>query len=160
MKSLEDEDRDPLLRLMADGRIKKTYMVPDLTGRKEEDAFFRRMRDLSSSDERFVFGIYLDGRLIGFLNDCGSDGTEIELGCFISPEHWNRGYASEALRAAIDELFRMGYEHVTAGCFEENKASRRVMEKCGMRPLPGETNISYRGSVHRCLYCAIGRDTL
>ncbi len=157
MKSLEECDRENLLRMAADERVKKTYMMPDFADQAEADAFFDRLRTLSASEERFVYGIYLNGRLIGFLNDCGIEGKAVELGYFVDPEYWNRGYATEALTAAIKELFRMGYEYVTAGYFAENPASRRVMEKCGMQPLALETAIEYRGVPHRCLYCGIAR---
>ena len=157
LKALEDADRDTLIRMASDPRVKETYMLPDLESREQEDAFFGRLKALSEDKDHFVFGIYLDRELIGFLNDCETGGGSIEMGYFISPERWGRGYASEALGAAVEELFRMGYERVTAGYFEENEASRRVMEKCGMRSLDEETEIKYRGVSHRCLYYGIGR---
>lgn len=152
LKALEEKDQAALLRMAEDGQIKKTYMMPDFQDQAQKDAFFARLRALSALETRFVYGIYRDGALIGFLNDCEMDGKHAELGYFVSPDCWNRGYASEALRAAIDALFQMGYESVTAGYFEENPASRRVMEKCGMRPLQKESVINYRGRDHRCLY--------
>ena len=158
MKNLEEEDKVALLRMATDERLKRTYMFPDFADQAQAEAFYKRLRSLCASDAYFIYGIYLQGRLIGMLNNCKIDGTSIELGYFISAEHWNRGYASEALRAAIDELFRMGYETVTAGYFEENPASGRVMEKCGMRPLPEESVIDYRGVSHRCLYRGIRRE--
>ena len=91
------------------------------------------------------------------LNDCGMDGESAELGYFIDPEHWNHGYASEALKAAVDELFLRGYRRVRAGYFEENGASCRVMEKCGMKPIEHEEIISYRGTDHKCLFREIER---
>ena len=157
LKSLEDTDKTDLLRMSTDERVKKTYMMPDFTDQAQADAFFGRLKALSASDKRFVYGIYLKGTLIGFLNDCGEDGKAIELGYFIDPEHWNQGYATEALQAAIGELFRRDYQYVTAGYFAENPASRRVMEKCGMKPLDRESAVEYRGVTHRCLYCGIAR---
>ncbi len=157
LKRLRDADRDAFIRMASDPRVKMTYMLPDLEGREQEDAFFGRLQAMSEDGGRFVYGIYLEGELIGFLNECETEGDSVEVGYFISPEHWGLGYAPEALKAAVEELFRMGYERVTAGYFEENPASRRVMEKCGMRPLPEETDITYRGAVHRCRYYGIER---
>ena len=155
LKALADGDRGPFLRLCGDAQIKKTYMLPDFDSAAQADAFFDRIRALSMSKERFVYGIYLGETVIGMLNDCGISGKKIELGYFIAPEHWNRGYASEALGAAVDELFSMGFETVVAGYFAENPASRRVMEKCGMRPLAEESVIAYRGKDHVCYFCGI-----
>ncbi len=157
LKALEERDRQPFLRMAADARVTKTYMMPDLADADRAYAFFSRMRALSLSDARFVYGIFLDNALIGFLNDCGLDDAQTELGYFIAPECWNRGYATEALRAAVGELFRMGCAFVTAGYFEDNTASCRVMEKCGMLPLERESRVDYRGTSHRCLYCGVRR---
>ena len=157
LKDLGGTDRDAFIRMASDPRVKETYMLPDLEGREQEDAFFGRLQAMSEDGERFVYGIYLDKELIGFLNECGAEGGSVEVGYFISPEHWGRGYATEALRAAVEELFRMGYGRVTAGYFEGNEASRRVMVKCGMRPLPDVSETEYRGTVHRCLYYGIER---
>ena len=51
----------------------------------------------------------------------------------IAPAHQGKGFATEAVEACIEELFRMGFAHIRAGFFEGNVASCRVMEKCGMR---------------------------
>lgn len=75
----------------------------------------------------------------------------------IHPAVQNRGYATEMLSAVIRELFRMGYSVVRACVFDDNAASRRVMEKCGMI-LTGRTDeIEYRGKIRHCLYCEIGK---
>ncbi len=157
LRPLGECDREAMIRMLTDARIRRTYMIPDFADRAALDGYFDRLRTLSLSDGRFILGICLDGSLIGFLNDCGMNGKQAELGYFIDPAHWGRGYAAEALRAAIAELFRMGYGTVTAGYFEENPASRRVMEKCGMQPIAREETIDYRGVRHRCLYCEIRR---
>ena len=156
LRPFAEEDRDAFLHMAADDGIKKTYMLPDLADGEQADAFFERIRALSES-ERFVYGIYRDGRLVGMLNECGGADGEVEIGYFIASEDWNRGYATEAFGAAIRELFRMGYDAVKAGYFEENPASRRVMEKCGLQPVDEESTIPYRGRDHRCLFRVIRR---
>ena len=56
----------------------------------------------------------------------------------------------------IKELLKMGFRKVKAGYFEENEASRRVMEKCGMKQLSYTDEIEYRGITHKCLYYEAG----
>ena len=97
-------------------------------------------------------GIYLDGRLIGLINDTKIDGKSIEMGYALHPEHHSRGYMSEAFSAMIDYLFSRGFDEVTAGAFEGNAASIRVMQKCGMVRLEKTDEIDYRGITHRCIY--------
>ena len=160
LKALEDDDREALLRMAADARVNRTYMIPDFADAPQADAFFRRLQAFSRLAERFLYGIFLNGRLIGIVNECGRDGNTVEIGYFTDPAYWNRGYATEAVHAAIGELFRIGWGTVRAGYFEENTASRRVMEKCGMIPIPEETEIPWRGVSHRCLFCEIRNQKL
>ena len=51
----------------------------------------------------------------------------------INVEHWNKGYATEAIRAVIRFGFdRLKLHRIEAGCAVENLASIRVLEKAGM----------------------------
>ncbi|MFH1010676.1 MAG: GNAT family N-acetyltransferase [bacterium] len=60
-------------------------------------------------------------------------GPDIELGYKIRRDCWNRGYATESVRACLDYSFReLKFDRIVAVVFPENMASRRVLEKCGM----------------------------
>ena len=48
LKAMEDCDRESLLRIVEDDRVKKTYMLPDFEDQSRADAFFCRLRDLSA----------------------------------------------------------------------------------------------------------------
>ena len=80
----------------------------------------------------------------------------IEIGYVIHLDYQGKGYATEAVHAMIEELLKMGFRKVKAGYFEENVASRRVMEKCGMKQLSYTDEIEYRGIVHKCFYYEAG----
>ena len=61
-------------------------------------------------------------------------GSEGLLGYLLDPAHHGNGYATEMVGAALDLAFgALGLHRVTAGCFADNVASWRVMEKAGMR---------------------------
>ncbi|GAA3659121.1 GNAT family N-acetyltransferase [Microbacterium marinilacus] len=61
-------------------------------------------------------------------------GVQAELGWTLDPAHQGRGYATEAVRAAIGMCFeQLGLRRVHAGCFAANEPSWRVMERLGMR---------------------------
>ena len=156
LRPLEERDREKFIRMAKDERVNSTYMIPKLESSALENAFFEHMRDFTENESRFVYAIALkSGEVIGFINDCELDGTRAEIGYFIGAEHWNRGYATEALSASIAALFEMGYTHLKAGHFEENAASRRVMEKCGMKRIDHEEELEYKGRMHHCLFMAI-----
>ena len=57
-----------------------------------------------------------------------------ELGYSFSREYWNHGYATQALQAVIDAVFRsLPVNRLEAQHDVRNPASGRVMEKCGLR---------------------------
>lgn len=57
----------------------------------------------------------------------------------VAREHWGRGYAPEAAREAMRYGFEQaGLEEIVSYSVEGNRASRRVMEKLGMRRNPEE----------------------
>jgi broad specificity phosphatase PhoE/RimJ/RimL family protein N-acetyltransferase len=98
--------------------------------REHEDP--RRGRNLAVVDRG-------TGRVIGWVGFGESSrfpaGTgEHGLGYMLARADWGRGYAPEAVRAVIDYCVReLGARRVSAWCWEENRASARVMEKAGMR---------------------------
>ncbi|MFC7625015.1 GNAT family N-acetyltransferase [Microlunatus sp. GCM10028923] len=61
-------------------------------------------------------------------------GLEAELGWMFHPGHGGRGYATEAVRAVVGLCFdALRLRRVHAGCFADNTASWRLMERLGMR---------------------------
>jgi RimJ/RimL family protein N-acetyltransferase len=61
-------------------------------------------------------------------------GLEAELGWMFDPAHGGQGFATEAIGAAIGLCFdSLRLRRVQAGCFADNTASWRLMERLGMR---------------------------
>lgn len=155
IKALESEDQETMVELLTDEIIKETYMIPDFKSREEVTKLFARMKELSLCTTRYVRGIYLCNTLIGIINDVGIEEGKIEVGYALNPQYHNQGYGTEMLKAVIAELFEKGYEEVLAGAFEDNIASRRIMEKAGMTLIDLREEIEYRGKVHQCVYYSI-----
>lgn len=155
LHDLTPSDLENTIAILCSDQVKLTYMLPDFPTREAAAKLFVRLHILSHSAEHFVLGIYLGETLIGFLNDTEINGGCIEIGYALHPDYWNRGYATEALTAVIEELFRLGFTTVRAGFFEENPASGRVMKKSGMHRIERTDTIDYRGKTHRCIYYEI-----
>jgi len=155
LKPYEEGDEEAMIVLLMDETIRRTFMIPDLKTAEARHAMFLKLFEWSRSDDHFERGIYLDGRLIGFINDVTMSRETIELGFVIHPEFHGLGYATEALAATIKYLFGNGYREVIAGAFEDNRASIRVLEKCGMTKIGKTEDIEYRGEKRRCLYYSI-----
>ena len=151
LRSIVDEDCEALCRLLTNEIVARTYILPEFKSRDEEIMLFLRLKELSCVNSRFVYGIALNGEIIGLINDVDISDGEIELGFAFLPDYHNHGYATETLKAAIKTLFDMGYNTVKTGAFEINLPSQRVMEKCGMTKLPDTESIDYRGVTHKCV---------
>lgn len=78
------------------------------------------------------------------------DNKTAEIGYVLSKKHWNKGYATEAFKAVIDELFRNGFTKIKAAHHIDNPASGRVMEKCGMIFVGYDKTIAKWGSDELC----------
>ena len=103
--------------------------------------FYRRITDEFADSGFGLYAVELKEtkEFIGYVGfhrfnfeACFSPGTEI--GWRISPEYWNRGYATEAAKACLnyarhENLFDRLYSF-TAVC---NRRSERVMQKIGMK---------------------------
>jgi ribosomal-protein-alanine N-acetyltransferase len=75
-------------------------------------------------------------------------GGEVEIGYGIAKEHRNKGYATEAAKAAVWYAFeKAGQDVLCAIVKPENIASRRVIEKigfmnCGTRIVPDDNGVN------------------
>ena len=155
LHSIEDKDKQDLIELLTNEIIAKTYMVPVFKNDDEKEKMFEHFKKISNNFQRFLYGIYLNEKLIGFINDVEIIEDEIELGFVIHPTHHNSGYATEVLKKCIEELFNIGYKTIKTGAFEENIASIKVMEKSKMIRLNSTSFIEYKNKIHNCIWFEI-----
>lgn len=77
------------------------------------------------------------GRVIGgaLLQPTSINGTEqVEVGYHFARAAWGQGYATEVAQGLVDYGFRtLGLTRIMGVVLPENTASRRVLEKIGMR---------------------------
>lgn len=94
------------------------WMSSHDTGRKE--------------DTRHVFGIESAGELVGVVS--GERERRLlpfEIGYWLAPDCWGRGFMTEAATALVDWLKQRGEPAFVAGYFADNPASGRVLDKLG-----------------------------
>ena len=73
----------------------------------------------------------------GLTLDVLEDGT-VDVGWILDRRFWGRGYAAEAARAAMAwGRDNAGMHRFVAMCDSENERSRWLMERLGMRRVPG-----------------------
>ena len=124
-------DVKAIARLVNDRRIaENTARIPHPYGVADAEQF---LTAVNRQDGEATFAIVLKGEIIGM---CGIEPRETaaELGYWLGVPYWNRGYATEAVRAVIDHAFGdLGHDALQAGARVGNPASRRVLEKCGFQ---------------------------
>jgi ribosomal-protein-alanine N-acetyltransferase len=64
-----------------------------------------------------------------------------EIGWISNKAYWNNGYMTEAVREIIKYAFhKLNIAKIMSTCTDKNRASCRVMEKCGMTKIKEEKN--------------------
>ena len=89
-----------------------------------------------AADPRFRAVQTHAGTLVGnlYLASSGPDWWHTwELGYVFHPDHWGRGYATEACRTLLDAVFADGAHRVVAHCNPANVRSWALLERLGMR---------------------------
>lgn len=150
LRNWRDADREPFAAMNADRAVME--FMPALLTREESDAFIERIVlhahkhgfALWALETREASPAGPPGSFIGFagLNETPFQAhftPAIEIGWRLAKAAQGRGYATEAARAALDFGFRVaGLEEIVSFTTPNNLASRRVMEKLGMRRNPDE----------------------
>jgi [ribosomal protein S5]-alanine N-acetyltransferase len=89
-----------------------------------------------------------DGYVVGRVNVGPIEGGEAPLGYRIAESATGRGYASEAVRQAVQKARDRSLTRLHATAALHNVASCRVLERNGFRREPRETTLEYGGREH------------
>jgi ribosomal-protein-alanine N-acetyltransferase len=144
LRRWRDGDREPFAALNADPEVMEHFPRP-LT-REESDAFIDRMEKHFTEHGFSMWAVepLSTGSFAGFVGLLvprfqAHFTPTVEVGWRLAREHWGRGYATEAARAALtfgfDELL---LEEIVSFTVPGNVRSRRVMERIGMTHNPSD----------------------
>ena len=99
------------------------------------EAVARPSSDDSGLGPSFFIVRKADGAILGEIGYVRDDAAgTAQVGYTLVEPSWGQGYATEALRALVADLFaQQGVRRVLAETLVGHTASRRVMEKAGMR---------------------------
>ncbi|MEV6801749.1 GNAT family protein [Micromonospora rifamycinica] len=139
LRPVRDEDVDRILEYRNLPEV--TYWL--LRTEVQPAAFRAAWRRAAADPDDHSMAVTLDDLVIGtvsleLLDGMGQPGmptrTEAALGYLFDPAHRGHGYATEAVATVVAHAFTgLGVRRITAGCFADNLASVRVLEKVGMR---------------------------
>lgn len=83
--------------------------------------------------EFYEFAICLDGEHVGAVSLSHIEDDRYELGWILNKQYQGYGYATEAAQELVILARTLGAKQIIAHCDTRNVASRRVMEKLGMK---------------------------
>ena len=127
LRNFEEKDLEDLYAMLSDGEVVKyePYLPMDREAVKQE--LLQRM----GSDEFLAMELKENGRVIGNVYLGKRPFDSAELGYLLARAYWKQGYAGEACRAAVEQVFNGGVHRIYAECDPENAASWRLLERLG-----------------------------
>ncbi|MBX7266475.1 GNAT family N-acetyltransferase [Micromonospora sp. Llam7] len=139
LRPVRDEDIDRILEYRNLPEVTRWLLRTDV----DPVSFRAAWRRAAKNPDDHSVAVVLGGVVIGSVSLDVVDGmgqpgmparTEAQLGYIFDPAYGGHGYATEAVTAMVAYSFdRLGVRRITAGCFADNLASVRILEKIGMR---------------------------
>jgi RimJ/RimL family protein N-acetyltransferase len=142
LRRWRDSDREPFAALNGDPRVMQHF--PAVLSRAESD---RAVDRIEAHFEKRGFGLFAaelreERAFIGFIGlsipDFDAPFTPcVEIGWRVAAQHWNQGLATEGAQAVLAQGFdSLHLDEIVSFTVPANLASRRVMEKIGMKRSP------------------------
>ncbi len=145
LRPWRDEDLAPFAALNGDPVVMEFFPSP--LDRAESDAAAARIREHFAAHGYGLWAVEVPGvaDFIGFVGLAVVSRFQahftpcVEIGWRLAREHWGRGYATEAARAALDHGFRdLAQKEIVSFTVPANLRSRAVMERIGMTRSPDD----------------------
>jgi len=135
LRTWQADDADALVRHVNHREVwRNTGSLPFPYSRTDAEAFFAF---LAAHPEETHLAIVPEAEPVGTVGIYRRKGLEQfvgELGYWLGPSAWGKGYATEAARALTEHAFATtDLERIEGRVFAWNPASRRVLEKAGFQ---------------------------
>ncbi len=135
MRPLVESDVDEIFAMRSDEDIMRFIREPQ--GRNESLDWIKLV-SARWDTEKLGFCAVIEKETDKFLGWCGiwrlQETNELEVGYAIEKAHWGKGFATEAAEKFIEYAFEnIKPDKIVAVAEPKNLASRRVMEKLGMK---------------------------
>jgi len=137
MRPFAQNDLDALAEMFADPEVMRYLPAGQGVSRERTQVALSGFIESWETRGHGLFAVVSknDQTLIGHCGLAQLEYTEeIELAYGFARPYWGQGYATEAAQASLAFGFEdLGLDQIAAIVVPENIASRRVLEKCGMR---------------------------
>jgi len=145
IRKLKIDDAEDLYRVAKGRKLRRWAInIPKFKTLRDVDEYIKKV---NSSKKRIVFGISFKGKVVGCvsLRKINKMNKNAELSYWIGEKYWGRGFATKAVKLALKFAFeKLKLHRIYAVTFEENVASRRVLEKNGFKFEGISREVSFR----------------
>lgn len=138
LRTIAEEDADELFPLINDpmvlsGLINVPYPYP----RSRVMSMIKILRETMRYGESIETSIILKASSAP-IGTCSlridRQNEKADIGYWLGKQYWNKGYMTEAIKRLIEFAFtELHLFRLHARCFERNRASARILTKCGMK---------------------------
>jgi RimJ/RimL family protein N-acetyltransferase len=131
LRTIEEADLDFLQRTINDPRVRGSLGATDPVNAEQERAWFEERNE---DDDSVSLLVCIEGEAVGTigLSDLDETWGRAEVGYWIAPDAWGKGYATAAVELLAGYAFdQRRLNKLVAHAYAFNAGSRRVLEKTG-----------------------------
>ncbi|MFW5904559.1 MAG: GNAT family N-acetyltransferase [Candidatus Saliniplasma sp.] len=131
LKTIEEEDIPFMVENINDPDVWSTLTIYLPANKIQEKEF---LKNISKNDKEVHLMICDGDEKIGMVSifDIDHRVRKGEIGLWISPEHWSKGYGTEASRLIVKYSFKtLNLHRVFAAALKNNQGSLKIWEKLG-----------------------------
>lgn len=129
LRKFVETDYDDLYEYLSQLRDDEFEGYPGITYENGREHLAYRL----DSEEFYAIELKASGKVIGNIYCGNREFQSREVGYIVNKEYQRSGYAYEALKTVINELFHNGTHRIYAECDPRNEGSWRLLEKVGMK---------------------------
>jgi RimJ/RimL family protein N-acetyltransferase len=136
LRALRADDADALFAMKSDPRVMRYWSHAPWTDRAQAVAQLEQLERDRETSEFYQWAITVDGgdALVGTMSLFALNRAQkrADVGYSLASDVWGRGYATEALKLAVDFAFgTLGLARLEADIDPRNEASCRLVERIG-----------------------------
>lgn len=135
LRPLNENDYDDLYEIYSNESICKYLLIYPWEKEDKESFYIKTQNNYLGKDTTLNIAVQLNGKVIGDISVWYTDMKDtVEIGYVFNPLFHHNGYAKEALKAIIKELFCVYKVHrIQTNLDARNIASAKLCESIGMR---------------------------
>lgn len=167
IRELASSDHRAILAFANDGSINRHLAFGSIASESGTHEYISKALSAATTKPRLSYklamGIKPSDELCGscWLDIEDQDSKNASIGYFVDKKHWGNGYATEMVKALIHFGFTdLDLHRIFANCDAENPATRRVLQKVGMKEegFLREHCLRSYGWANVCIYGILGSE--